>query len=127
MSEYQNCPRCGSAKVSEFKRWTPDDGDPRAGYVTLVGCSECDLNTVPAKWNTIRKSSTLMRAENAEAELAFLKDKAINLRDLKDCAEAERDAARALIIHFCIAANTSNTADLIAATFEMNQAQREWK
>jgi uncharacterized Zn finger protein len=105
MSEYKPCPRCGSDNIHEVKKWEPDDGDPRASNVLFIECRTCGYATLPRLWNTAPKHITLERAEKAEAE---------------------RDEARKLVTDFCIAGN-NNTADLIAATFHMTQAQREWK
>lgn len=127
MIGYQPCPKCGSVKLHEVKKWEPDDGDPRASWCLSVECKDCGFNQHPNNWNSTPKHIALVRAEKAEEELAYVRDWAINLRDLKDRAEAERDEARKLVTDFCIAANTSDTASIITATFHMNQAQREWK
>jgi hypothetical protein len=38
----------------------------------------------------------------------------------------ERDEARSLIKKLCVAAANNNTAEIIATTFQMNEAQRNW-
>lgn len=106
MIGYKDCPNCGSADVIQSKKWTPDDGDPRADWYLTVKCNRCGFDRGREQWDNTPKHIALEQAERAEDE---------------------RDEARQLIINFCIAANNNNTADLIAATFHMTQAQREWK
>lgn len=70
MSQYQNCPRCGSDNIHEVKKWEPDDGDPRASWTEIVKCKACKFDRARDQWDLTPKHIALERAERAETLLS---------------------------------------------------------
>lgn len=106
MIGYKDCPNCGSSDVSQSKRWTPDDGDPRADWYLTVKCNRCGFDCGRDQWDNTPKNITLIRAEKAEKE---------------------RDEARKLIRDFVSAANSYNSFAVACEVIRMDNARRSWE